>query len=214
MGSLLFSSSPHLSHGSIKQDNYTDSPFSPRNHNPVHHLITTTVIMYKSTAILALVTGVVQAQSIPDIPSCAIQCLSTAAPDAGCSGITDFECLCGSIEEIMQSSADCFTSECDSSELESAQSAATEFCANLVGTTPGSMTMSMTETVAETTVTTPATVTTPMTSDMTETDSDGNPTATRTEESTATGTEDGGDSGVGKPVAGLVAAGLAVLAAL
>merc|ERR1739848_514272 len=207
MGSLLFSSSPHLSHGSIKQDNYTDSPFSPRNHNPVHHLITTTVIMYKSTAILALVAGVVQAQSIPDVPSCAIQCLSTAAPDAGCSGITDFECLCGSIEEIMQSSADCFT---------------TEFCANLVGTTPGSMTMSMTETVAETTVTTPATVTTPMTSDMTETDimvttetdSDGNPTATRTEESTATGTEDGGDSGVGKPVAGLVAAGLAVLAAL
>merc|ERR1712000_323211 len=199
-----------LSHGSIKQDNYTDSPFSPRNHNPVHHLITSTVIMYKSTAILALVAGVVQAQSIPDIPSCAIQCLSTAAPDAGCSGITDFECLCGSIEEIMQSSADCFTSECDSSELESAQSAATEFCANLVGTTPGSMTMSMTETVAETTVTTPATdimVTT-------ETDSDGNPTATRTEESTATGTEDGGDSGVGKPVAGLVAAGLAVLAAL
>merc|ERR1712000_495449 len=188
-----------LSHGSIKQDNYTDSPFSPRNHNPVHHLITSTVIMYKSTAILALVAGVVQAQSIPDIPSCAIQCLSTAAPDAGCSGITDFECLCGSIEEIMQSSADCFTSECDSSELESAQSAATEFCANLVGTTPGSMTMYMTETDIMVT---------------TETDSDGNPTATRTEESTATGTEDGGDSGVGKPVAGLVAAGLAVLAAL
>merc|ERR1712000_407459 len=166
MGSLLFSSSPHLSHGSIKQDNYTDSPFSPRNHNPVHHLITTTVIMYKSTAILALVAGVVQAQSIPDIPSCAIQCLSTAAPDAGCSGITDFECLCGSIEEIMQSSADCFTSECDSSELESAQSAATEFCANLVGTTP--RTSDMTETDIMVT---------------TETDSDGNPTATRTEES-------------------------------
>ncbi|KAI6778927.1 uncharacterized protein J7T54_003863 [Emericellopsis cladophorae] len=183
--------------------------------------------MYKSTAILALVAGVVQAQSLPDIPSCAIQCLSTAAPDAGCSGITDFECLCGSIEEIMQSSSDCFTSECDSSELESAQSAASEFCANLVGTTPGSMTMPMTSTVAETTVTNPVTVTTPTTpmmSDMTETDimvttetdSDGNPTATRTEESDATGTDDEGnnDSGVGKPVAGLVAAGLAVLAAL
>ncbi|KAG9254238.1 uncharacterized protein F5Z01DRAFT_636895 [Emericellopsis atlantica] len=189
--------------------------------------------MYKSTALLALVAGVAQAQSLPNIPSCAIECLSTAAPDAGCSGITDFECLCGSIDEIMQSSKDCFTSKCDSSELQSAQSAATKFCANLVGTSSGSMmssssgsmTMTMSSTVTETTVTTPVTVTTsttPMSSGMssdmstmvtTETDSNGNPTATRTEEPTASGT-DGGDSGVGKPVAGLVAAGLAVLAAL
>ena len=186
--------------------------------------------MYKSAAILALAAGVVHAQSLPNIPACAIKCLGTAAPDAGCSGITDFECLCGSIDEIIQSSRECFTNECNSKELRSAQSAAMEFCATLVGSSSasGSVESSMTSAAADSSATpltaSSASSSTLMSSDTsteastmatTETDSDGNPTATRTEETTSTNTDgDGGDNGVGKPAAGLLAAGLAVLAAL
>lgn len=166
-------------------------------------------------------------------------CLETALPEAGCSGLSDFGCACDNIQQITASALECLTDGCDPDEIRQVQNAALEACANMdvtmtqtftsvpsseatttmMGTisdptTTPSVSVSVSTTTDTSTVTTPGdTTTTPggtstTTEDSTETETTGSP-----EETTGDG-GDGGDSGVGKPLAGLGLAFIAAIAAL
>jgi len=197
----------------------------------------------KSTFFALAVAGVVAAQDIPlDIPQCALSCLATALPEAGCDGITDFGCACDNIEQITSSSLECLADNCDPDQINQVRSAASEACANVDITMTGSFTSVPASTATTTVMGTivPDPTTTPSGSATTETDTvtstvttPGNTTTTTTPAGTSTTTEDStetetngnpeettgsdggdGDSGVGKPLAGLGLALIAAIAAL
>lgn len=65
-----------------------------------------------SITALALVAAVANAQTLPNIPSCALSCFVTALSSDGCSSLTDFACHCakttliGTITPCVQKACD------------------------------------------------------------------------------------------------------------
>ena len=59
--------------------------------------------MQFSNALIALVAaGLASSQGIPDVPSCSLNCFTTALTTDGCSGLTDWACHCGKPELVDQ----------------------------------------------------------------------------------------------------------------
>ncbi|CAI4219660.1 unnamed protein product [Parascedosporium putredinis] len=56
------------------------------------------------------------AQIAEQLPSCAQSCLTKAASKAGCSA-DDFTCLCAGVASLESAAGECFSDECDGSEV-------------------------------------------------------------------------------------------------
>ena len=81
--------------------------------------------------LFAVAAGFASAQSLSDLPDCAAGCIQDALPDSGC-GATDVGCLCSNFDDIREGAFSCLTSECSTSELAQALSAAQEICSGAV----------------------------------------------------------------------------------
>ncbi|KFH40990.1 hypothetical protein ACRE_082960 [Hapsidospora chrysogenum ATCC 11550] len=53
-------------------------------------------MQFKATLLAALAAVVVSAQDTSELPACAQPCFLDNVADSGCSGVTDFKCLCSS----------------------------------------------------------------------------------------------------------------------
>ncbi|KAF2680467.1 hypothetical protein K458DRAFT_392806 [Lentithecium fluviatile CBS 122367] len=66
----------------------------------------------KSILALLAIAALTTAQSISDIPTCALSCLTTSVSAVGCS-LTDFECSCKKSAELTTALTPCVTENCD-----------------------------------------------------------------------------------------------------
>jgi hypothetical protein len=87
----------------------------------------------------------------PSLTPTQLNCIAEILPEVGCSSATDFACACRNIERITAQGLECFTSNCDTSEIVAAQSAAASACAAME-TMPTFGTADSTRTTATTTV--------------------------------------------------------------
>ncbi|ORY17847.1 hypothetical protein BCR34DRAFT_596715 [Clohesyomyces aquaticus] len=84
-----------------------------------------------TSSVLALAASfaVVSAQSLGDIPSCAITCFAAAVPAAGC-GLTDTKCQCTTGQQkITESVAACVPSKCSAEDQAKLIPAVEKLCA-------------------------------------------------------------------------------------
>ena len=65
----------------------------------------------KYSVAAATLVALASAQSLGDIPSCAVPCLGDAASAAGCDE-SDIACLCKNVETIQMQAASCVIEEC------------------------------------------------------------------------------------------------------
>ncbi|GAB1523292.1 hypothetical protein RhiTH_006423 [Rhizoctonia solani] len=146
--------------------------------------------------------------STGNIPPCVLRCSTQAATSAGCAGITDIECLCGSTD-FQQAALQCLQSTCPD-EVDSATALQSQLCGAAGSGSSAAPTASETETDTEVsgtvsssgtasvpatgTATTPAGTTTHTTTRPTTSATSPRPTS-----STATGTPTGAANSASAP---------------
>ena len=70
--------------------------------------------MKYSVAFVALAAAAAQAQSLADVPKCAIPCLDKAIESKTKCETTDLACICESFDEVRSSATSCVIDECGS----------------------------------------------------------------------------------------------------
>ncbi|MCJ1363640.1 hypothetical protein MMC16_002747 [Acarospora aff. strigata] len=95
--------------------------------------------MYKYTAVLLAVAAVVNAQSLPTVPSCSLQCFTTALTSDGCASLTDFSCHCAKPQLVSQIQP-CVAKACSSADQATVNQVVQDTCkaAGVPITLPGS----------------------------------------------------------------------------
>lgn len=86
--------------------------------------------MKYSYATLAIVVAVAQAQTIADIPPCAISCFTTVLANTPCETLTDLACQCRQ-SQLLPDLAPCVASSCSPAEAEGVRTAAQSLCASV-----------------------------------------------------------------------------------
>ncbi|KAM7203038.1 hypothetical protein V8F33_002386 [Rhypophila sp. PSN 637] len=86
--------------------------------------------MKYSAVALAAFVAVASAQSLEDIPACAIPCIEAGTTKATKCAIDDYECICNSIDAIVPAATNCVLEECGNAvALNEVLPATEKFCA-------------------------------------------------------------------------------------
>ncbi|KAK4211043.1 hypothetical protein QBC37DRAFT_21983 [Rhypophila decipiens] len=86
--------------------------------------------MKYSAVALAAFVAVASAQSLSDIPECAIPCIEAGTTKSTKCAIDDYKCICGNIEAIVPAATTCVLEECGNAvALNEVLPATEKFCA-------------------------------------------------------------------------------------
>ncbi|KIM64627.1 hypothetical protein SCLCIDRAFT_8461 [Scleroderma citrinum Foug A] len=77
------------------------------------------------------------ASSTPSLSACLLQCVTSAAQSAGCSGFTDLACVCSSVS-FQTAAAQCLQASCTAEDLQTGLALAQQECGGVATTSGGS----------------------------------------------------------------------------
>ncbi|KAI1312912.1 hypothetical protein F5Y03DRAFT_339688 [Xylaria venustula] len=159
--------------------------------------------MKYAVAVLAFAASTVSAQSLSDIPQCAISCINDAITKATTCATTDYKCICANSDALTTQATPCVLSACGADvALQQVLPAVQAFCSavNSGGGSTSETTSEATSTAASTSASTPASTPTSAPASTTAVVSTAESTVASTSEPTGYPTEVSTSSGVSVPV--------------
>lgn len=103
-------------------------PLSPALPLPLSTGSIATIPIMKNTLIITAFAALAAAQSITDLPTCSLSCLTTAIPQLGC-GLTDLKCSCQKAGELTPILTQCVQKSCSEADQKKTLEVLAAICA-------------------------------------------------------------------------------------